>query len=569
MENAEIADVFAEIADLLEIQDGDPFRIRSYRNAARSVRDASTRMADLVADNGNLTDLPNIGQSTADKIREMVDTGSCRQLDDLRRKTPADLTSFLQVPGLGPRKTRALHDELGVTTLADLQQAAQDHRVRDVAGMGAKTEERILHGIENLQQHAGRVRLQEASEYVHTLGQHLDRIASIDQWAIAGSFRRRRETVGDLDVLIDASARARAADALTQHPSVDDVVSKGTDKVRVRLRNGLAVDFLFFNKREFGSALLYFTGSKAHNIKIRKRAQASDWKLNEHGLFDGRQRLAGKTEQDVYKKLKLTWVPPELREDRGEVEAAEADKLPRLIAQDDIRGDLHAHTTASDGHHSIKEMAQAAQERGYEYLALTDHSKAVHVANGLDEKRLRKHADQIRAVNSSLTNFRLLAGVEVDILKSGRLDLDADLLAELDWVNASVHSQFELSEKKMTERLLKAIRSGVIHCLSHPLGRQIGSRAPIQFDMDQIFQACHEENVCLEINAYPDRLDLPDIHCQHAREAGVKIVISTDAHKIGDLDFMQYGIGVARRGWLERRDVLNTVTADTLLKRTE
>ncbi len=569
MENAEIADVLDEIADLLEIQEADQFRVRSYRNAARSVRDASERLADLVADGRDLSKLPNIGNSTAENIRELVEDGTCQRLADLRQQTPAELTDFLNVPGLGPKKAKALHDELGVATIDELKEAAQQNKVRDVSGMGAKTEQRILQGIENLKQHAGRIRLKEAQAYVHALGAHLDDISQIRNWQVAGSYRRRKESIGDLDVIIQATDREKTADQLTEHETVADVISKGTDKVRVRLRNGLAVDFLFFEAQAFGSALLYFTGSKAHNIALRKRAQGNDWKLNERGLFDGRKRLAGETEKEVYKKLDLPWIPPELREDRGEIDAARNDKLPRLIELDDIRGDLHAHTRASDGQHTIETMARAAQDKGYDYLAITDHSKAVRVANGLDEERLRKHVDDIRAVNSKLDEFRLLAGVEVDILEDGRLDLDEDLLAGLDWVNASVHSRFELPKDKMTERVVRAIESGVVNCIAHPLGRQLGSRAEIALDLDKVFAACTENGVCLEINAYPDRLDLPDIHCQRAKEAGVEIVISTDAHKTDDLDFMQFGIDVARRGWLEKKDIVNTVTARTLEKRTD
>lgn len=566
MENAEIAAALDEIADLLEIQEANPFRVRSYRSAARTVRDASQRMADLVEENGQLADLPNIGDSTADKIRELVERGTCKRLEDLRKKSPGQLTELLEIPGLGPKKVKALSDELGVQSRADLKEAAEEGQVRAVPGMGPKTERQILHNIENLEQQSGRLGVKEAAEYATSLGRHLDQIDGIAAWQVAGSYRRKKETIGDLDVLIQAADREAVADELTQYEAVASVVNKGTDKVRVRLRNGLAVDFLFFEERAFGSALMYFTGSKAHNIVLRKRARERDWKLNEHGLFDGRKRLAGKTEKEIYDKLGLALVPPELREDRGEVEAAEENNLPKLIELDDIRGDLHAHTTASDGSASIADMAQATRDHGYAYLALTDHSKAVRVANGLDEDRLRKHADEIRAVADDLKGFRLLAGVEVDILKSGALDLAEDVLAELDWVNASVHSHFGLSKKKMTTRVVKAIRSGVVNCVAHPLGRQIGAREPIKIDMDAVLAACVDHNVFLEINAYPDRLDLPDVYCQRAKEAGVPIVISTDAHKPGDLNFMRFGVSMARRGWLEKKDVVNTVAASTLNK---
>lgn len=566
MENAQIAAALDEIADLLEIREANQFRIRAYRDAARTVRDLSERLADRVANDSDLSRLPNIGKSTADKIRELVQTGTCKRLEELRTESAGELTELLEVPGLGPKKVKALHAELGVENLNELKQAAENEQVREVEGMGPKTERAILEGIEHLQEHAGRIRLKEAAEYVELLGRHLDNIDGIDNWQIAGSFRRQKETVGDLDVVVQAADRGQVADRIADHESVADVIGKGHDKVRVRLANGLNVDFLFFEQPEFGSAMLYFTGSKAHNIKLRKWAREKDRKLNEHGLFKGKKRLAGETEQSVYRKFGLPWIPPELREDRGEIEAACKDQLPTLLELDDIRGDLHAHTNESDGSQTIDEMAQAAIDRGYDYLALTDHSKAVHVANGLDEDRLRKHADRIRAAGSELSNFTLLAGVEVDIMKRGDLDLDDKILADLDWVNASIHSHFRLSQKDMTERVLAAIRSGVVHCIGHPLGRQIGTREPIQLDLDRIFEACVEHNVCLEINSYPDRLDLPDIHCQRAREAGVKFVISTDAHKIDDLAFICFGVSVARRGWLEKKDVLNTSTIRTLRK---
>ncbi len=566
MENAEIANVLKEIADLLELQEGNAFRVRSYRSAARTVRDSSRRMADLVEEGEDLSALPNIGASTAEKIREMVKRGTCKRVEQLRNKAPTELTELLHIPGLGAKKVKLLHDELGVTNAAELKEAAEKQQVRALPDMGAKTEARILEGIANQARYTGRIRLQEADEYAAAIGRHLDEIKSVQQWQIAGSFRRRKETIGDLDVLIRASKRQTAADAITEHESVAEVISKGKDKVRVRLRNGLAVDFLFFNQEAFGSALLYFTGSKAHNIALRKRARKRHWKLSEHGLFSGRKRIAGASEKEVYGKLKMPLIPPELREDRGEVEAAEDDALPKLIEAGDLRGDLHCHTTATDGKESIKAMAEAAKAHGHDYLAITDHSRAVRVVNGLTADRLRRQADKVRKINDEMKGFDLLAGIEVDILKDGRLDLPEKVLADLDWVNASVHSYFNLTRKQMTERLVTAIRSGVVNCVAHPLGRRIGERESVNLDFDAVLEACADSGVCLEINANPARLDLPDNYCQRAKQAGVKIVISTDAHKSGDLAFLSYGVGVARRGWLEKKDILNTVTAKTLRK---
>jgi len=567
MENAEIAAVFEEIADVLEIQGENPFRVRSYRNAARTLRDLSERVVDLVDQQKDLSKLPNVGESISRQIHQILKRGTSKRLESLRKKVPEELPELMRVPGLGPKKVKLIYDALGVHTLGELKEAAESGRLRELEGMGEKTEEKILRGVETVQRHGGRVRLKEAAEYARTLGHHLDEIADLKRWELAGSLRRRKETIGDLDILVETDHPRRFGNQIGKDDLVAEVVSKGEDKIQVRLRNGLNVDFRMFERKQFGSALMYFTGSKAHNIALRKRAQKRGWKLNEYGLFNGKKRLAGKTEEEVYKKLGLAWVPPELREERGEVKAAEKSRLPQLVELDDIHGDLHAHTKATDGKNTIEEMAKGARERGYEYLAITDHSKAVTVAKGLDEDRLRKHSDDVRNVGQSIKNFALLAGVEVDILKNGDLDLDEDVLAELDWVNGAVHSHFDLSKKRMTERLLAAIRSGVVDCLAHPFGRMFGSREPIQFDIDRVFEACRDHDVCLEINAYPDRLDLPDIYCQRAKEAGVDIVISTDAHKVSDLDFMRYGVSVARRGWLEKRDIVNTTTRRSLRKR--
>ncbi len=567
MENAQVADVLDEIADLLELKDANEFRIRSYRSAARKIRGMSQRLEDLVEQDKDLTEISGIGESMADRIPDILDTGTCKRLKDLRDEVPAELTQIMKVPGLGPRKAMKLHEELGVGSLDELKKACEEHKVRDVEGMGEKTEQKILDGIEMLSDTVGRVLYQEAEQHVRTLRRQLDDCDAVQRWEIAGSFRRRKETVGDLDILVRASDRKKAAEAIAEFDGIDDVIQKGKEKVSVRLSGGLQVDFRFFKKEAFGAALLYFTGSKAHNIALRRIAQDNDWKLNEYGLFKEDNLLAGKDEKSVYHRLSLAWVPPEMREDRGEVDLAADDDLPDLIELDDIRGDLQCHTTASDGENTIRKMAQTARDRGYSYLAITDHSQAVRVAQGLDESDLRKHADAIRKADNDMDRFWLLAGVEVDILKSGKLDLKEKVLDEMDWVVASVHSYFDLDEKQMTDRLIKAVESGVVHVLGHPLGREIGKRSAISVNLDRLFEACVENDVALEVNAQPDRLDLPDVHCQAAREAGVKFTISTDAHKLENLAWMRYGIDAARRGWLTKKDVLNTATLKQLRKR--
>ena len=567
MENSEVATVFDEIADILEIQDENAFRIRSYRNGARAIRDLPERVADLVAAGKVLMDLPGIGKSLSEKIHEILETGTCRTLEDLKKKVPAHLTDLLDVKGLGAKRAKVLHDKLDIADLEGLKQAAEEGKLRDLPGFGEKTEQNILKGLKTIEAEAGRISIQDASEQVAAIGRHLAGVKSITRWETAGSFRRRRETIGDLDILVEASDREKAIEGILEYGPVADVLARGEEKVFVRLASGLEVDFRFFDAAAFGAAQMYFTGSKAHNIAVRKRAQRRKWKLNEYGLFRGKRRIAGKTEEEVYGKFKLPWIPPELREDRGEVEAAEKGNLPTLVERKDIKGDLHIHTDATDGHGTIEEMVQGAKDRGYRYLAITDHSQAITVAHGLDPRRLKEHAERIRKIAARQKGFLLLAGIEVDILKGGRLDLPEKALAGLDWVVASIHSYFDLPEAKMTERLLAAVRSGVVHCLGHPFGRYIGSRDPIQFDVDRVFDACREHGVLLEINAHPVRLDLPDIYCKRAKEMGLAMVISTDAHRVSELDLMEYGIGVARRGWLEKKDVLNTLSASALRKR--
>jgi DNA polymerase (family 10) len=567
VENAHIAAILDEIADLIELKGGNQFRVRSYRDAARTVRGMSRRIEDLIENDGDLSDLANIGEGTAEKIGEIVETGTCDRLEELRQDVPEELTELLDLPDVGPRTAMQLHQELGVDSLEQLKKACEEHKVRELDGLGEKTEEKILQGIEMLSNIAGRSDLKAATERVESLRRHLDAIDGINRWVVAGSFRRRKETVGDLDVLIDATDRDAVTEQLMKNESIADVVTKGSERVTVRLSDGLQIDFRFFEAAAFGSAMLYFTGSKAHNTKLRSIAQDNGWKLNEYGLFKGDNRLAAKTEESVYQRLNLAWVPPELREDRGEIEAAQNGNLPDLIEVKHLRGDLHCHTTATDGADSIEAMAKAARDRGYDYLAITDHSKAVTVAGGLDNDDTRRHADEVRKVDEKLGDFMLLAGIEVDILKSGKLDLDEDLLADLDWVIASVHSSFDLSEKEMTNRLLKAIQSDVIHCIGHPFGRMIGKRDPMRFDVEAVFDACVDHGVRLEINAQPHRLDLPDFHCQRAVEAGMGLTISTDAHKASDLELIDFGVSVARRGWIEKADVLNTATRKSLSRR--
>lgn len=561
MENVHVAGVFDEIADLLELDQDDEFRVRAYRSAARTIRNLPQRLEELAEAGEDLAEIPDIGERSAAKIHEILATGTCERLQELRDQVPAGLVELMRIPQLGPKTVMRLHRELAIEDLDDLQSAAEAGEIRELEGLGEKTEQAVLAGVERVRSGRGRLLLQEAAHLATSLAQQLDEIATITRWQLAGSYRRRRDTIGDLDLVVQASDRQEASDAIIEAADVDEVLGRGRERLALRLSDDVQVDIRFVEEASFGAALLYFTGSKPHTIALRKLALERTWKLNEYGLFKADRRLAGATEASVYHRLNLPWIPPELREQRGELEAAGDDALPELVEYDRIRGDLHVHTDATDGSASIRAMADAARERGYDYLAITDHSKHVSVANGLDDAEVREHAQRIREVNEELDDLWLMAGVEVDILADGALDLHHETLEGLDWVVASVHSGFDLSERAMTERLVAAVESGLVHCLGHPTTRRLRKRDPVAFDVDRLFAACAEHGVFLEINAQPDRMDLPDSFCQRAKHVGVRFSIATDAHRPEDLDRMRFGVDVARRGWLERQDVLNAWAA--------
>lgn len=557
MENEQIAENLEYIADLLELDEANAFKVRSYREAARSVRQHGARLSEMISQDEDLTDLPRVGDSIARDIEELVEKNTCERLEALKERQPAALPKLMKIRQLGPKTAEYLYRELGIESIDDLKEACEAHKIRELSGFGEKTEERLLRGIQDHAEAAGRFLRDVAQSKAASLSEYLESIDEIERHSIAGSFRRCKETVGDLDVLVQATDRKKALEAIMDHEAVESELSRGEEKASVRLSGGIRVDFRFFEEENFGAAMLYFTGSKEHSVRLRKRAKKNDWTLNEYGLFKGDHCLAAKTEEGIYKRLGLAWIPPELREDRGELEAADDDDLPELVSLEDIRGDLHCHTRETDGKHSLRQMLDAAEDRGYDYVAITDHSQNVRVAEGMDEDRTEKHAERIRKA-AAQRDILVLAGVEVDILEDGRLDLDEDVLQGLDWVVASIHSKFDLEEEAMTDRLLRAIESGVIHCIGHPFCRQIKHRGPIDFDVPRILKACAENDVFLEINANPERLDLPDTVCKQAKEAGVKMVISTDAHQKGGLRNMPFGVEVARRGWLTRDDVVNT-----------
>ena len=564
--NADIADIFNQIADLLEIESANPFRIRAYRNAARLLQGMGQETSAYLKQGKDLTELPGIGKDLAAKIQEILDTGTCQALEKLRKQTPAGLTDLLHIPGLGPKRVHALYHELDVHTPEQLLRAAKDGRVRALPGFGAKTEQSIIADIEAHVQQKQRIKLVTAAQYAVPLVTYLKKVHGVEEVVVAGSYRRRKETVGDLDILVSTAKSDKVMQAFVSYDEVRDVLAKGTTRSTVLLRSGLQVDLRVVGKESFGAALYYFTGSKAHNIAVRRRAQQRKLKINEYGVYKGDKQIAGATEESVFKSIGLPWIPPELRENTGEIEAAEKNQLPKLVELKDLRGDLHAHSKATDGHNTIKEMAQAAREFGFEYLAITEHSRHLTVAHGLDEKRLLKQLEEIDKLNEKLQGITLLKGIELDILEDGQLDLPDKVLAKLDLVVGAVHSKFHLSRAKQTERILRAMDHPHFTILAHPTGRLLETRDAYDVDMPRIIRHARERGCYLELNAQPDRLDLLDTYCHMAKAEGVLISVNSDAHSVNDFDNLEYGIGQARRGWLEKEDILNTRSFSQLRK---
>ena len=556
--NADIAAIFEEIADRLEIQGANPFRIRAYRNAARTLGELPQEARALLEKDDDLTRLPGIGDDLAAKVREILTTGRSSLLERLRRELPPAVTELLQIPGLGPKRVRTLYHDLEVQTAEQLYRAARDGRIRALPGFGEKTELNILQAVEAHVSQTRRFKLAVAAQYADALAAHLKAVPGVGQVTVAGSFRRMRETVGDLDILVTAAPDSPVMQRFTAYDEVGEVLSAGTTRASAVLKSGIQVDLRVVDAASYGAALQYFTGSKAHNIAIRRIAQKLGLKVNEYGVFRGDVRVAGADEDAVYRAVGLPWIPPEMREDRGEIEAAHAGRLPRLVELADLRGDLHAHTRATDGHDSVQEMAEAARAMGLEYLAITEHSRRLTVAHGLDPLRLARQGEEIDRVNAGLSGITLLKGVEVDILEDGSLDLPDEALGRLDLVIGAVHSRFHLSRAKQTERILRAMDHPHFTMLAHPSGRLLEQREPYDVDMLRIIRHARQRGCFLELNAHPERLDLLDSHCQMAKEEGVLVSVNSDAHSRFDFANLRYGVGQARRGWLEKDDVLNT-----------
>lgn len=558
MTNADISAVFEEIADLLEFTGANPFRVRAYRNGARAIHDLGEPVERIVADGArSLTDLEGIGKDLAEKVQGLIQTGSVPLLEELRSQVPASVLAMLRVPGLGPKKAAVLFKELNVATLDQLQAACEEHRVQQLKGFGAKTEQTILAGLSIAQQADERIYWAEADEHVRALVKHLGDCPGVKQIEPAGSYRRGRETVGDLDLLVDSDDANAVMDRLASFPDVADAIARGGTKMSVRLRRGLQVDLRVVPSESFGAALQYFTGSKDHNVEVRGRAKDLGLKVNEYGVYQGETQIAGRTEQDVYAALGLPWFPPELREARQEFAWAAAGELPKLIELGDLRGDLHMHTTESDGSATLEQMVAAAQARGLTYIAITDHSKRVTMANGLDGRRLLQQWRAIDALNAKLTDFTVLKGVEVDILEKGGLDIEDEVLAAADWVVASVHYGQNQPRAQITQRILDALENPYVSAIAHPTGRLLNRRKPYDVDLDAVFRQARACGKLMELNANPARLDLDDLACAQAKQHGIPIVISTDAHSPEGLDVMRYGILQARRAGLTAADVAN------------
>lgn len=561
MKNAEVARFFADLADLLEIQGANPFRVRAYRNAARTIESLTDSVSDLARDpERDLDDLPGIGKDLASKIVTIVETGGLPMLEELREKIPPGVVDMLRLPNLGPKKVAALHEELGVNTLEELKQAAEDGRVAELRGFGKKTEDAILETIDQVATTEQRFSLAVAKSEADEIVADLLELESVKQASVAGSCRRLKETVGDLDILATSTDSAEAMDRLASHERVDKVLARGETKQRVRLLSGIEMDLRVVPEESYGAAMQYFTGSKEHNIVIRRRAQDRGLKLNEYGIFKGDKAVASRTEEEVYQAVDLPWIPPELRENRGEIEQAEGGNLPKLVELKDIKGDLHMHTTATDGRASIVEMAEGAKARGLKYIAITDHSKRVSMANGLDADRLRQHWKAIDKARGKVSGIEILCGIECDILEDATMDLDDEVLSEADWVVAVLHYGLKQPREQINKRLLAAIRCPYVCAIGHPTGRLIPKRPGADVGFEDVFKAAADYGVMMEINAHPSRLDLDDVHARAACDRGIPIVIDTDAHSVNGLDVMQYGIYQARRAGLEKKDVANTRT---------
>ncbi len=565
MKNKAIAQILAEISILVEVAEEEPYKARAYSRAARSIRNLGEDI-EAIAARGELTEIPGVGKGIAKKIESYLETGSIDELDRLHKKVPINVRELEAIPGVGPKTIKLLYDELKVVGLDSLENAARAGEISGLKGMGEKTVSQILEGIELVRSGLNRTLLADALAAAERMSTHLTSHARISQLTIAGSIRRRRETIGDVDILVDADDWESTVEAFISLDDVDDVIVRGTTKTSVRLKTGLQMDLRLLPSESYGAGLQYFTGSVDHNVKLRSIARKKGLKLNEYGLFEDEKRIAGEIEEDIYKELGLDFILPELRENTGEIEAAQSGQLPDIIDTDDIRGDLHGHTDQSDGVNTIEEMLIAAGTLNYEYYCVSDHTKSLTIANGMGEDEVMMRIEEIDALNASgHWNMRILKGAEVDILENGELDLDDEVLEKLDIVTASIHSRMKDSKEKMTDRVCTALENPNVHVLGHPTGRLLLKRPEYEIDLDAVFEVAKRSNVIMELNAHPMRLDLNAGNLRKATSLGLKIVINTDAHRTDELQNMRYGVFQARRGWVTKDDVVNTYPLEELM----
>jgi DNA polymerase (family 10) len=564
MRNQEIAGILREISEILEIKGENPFRIRAYQRAAQNIENLAQDIGDIVASD-ELERIPGIGKDMAIKITEILKTGTLKQLEELKREIPPSLVGFLAIPGLGPKTAKLLFEELGIRDIDELEKMAQDHGLQELHGIRRKTEENILKGIEILRQGQERIPLGTAKPLSERIVGRLERSSPVERISVAGSVRRQRETIRDIDILVVSPEPEKIMDAFVGFPEVIEVTERGATKSSVRTSEGIQVDLRVLESRSYGAALCYFTGSKAHNIRIRELAVRRDLKVNEYGVFQGDRWIAGREEEDVYGALDLPCIPPELREDRGEVEAAQDGLLPRLVERSDIQGDLHVHSKYSDGTATPSEIAERGRRMGLRWVGICDHSPSLKIARGTATDQLKRKTEEIQSWNEGNGDIKLLCGTEVDILSDGRLDYPDEVLADLDLVIAAIHTGLKQDEESITQRMISAMENPYVHGIAHPTGRVFGERDPYSVDMERLLESARRTNTFLEINAYPKRLDLNDVYCRSARKRGIRLGIGTDAHILDQMEYMNLGLSVARRGWLEMQDVLNTLSFDELM----
>ena len=565
MKNKELADLFGRMADILEFKGENPFKISAYRRASRILGDL-TQDIEEIAESGKLRSVPGIGEGMAEKIGEYLKTGKVSKYEEVKKGVSDELIAIMDIPGMGPKTLSMLHKEKGIRNLSQLEKSVEDGSLMGLPGIGEKKIENIKRGIQLLRQSKGRMHLGIAFPLAKRIVEALRERTGFKKIEWAGSLRRMKQDIGDIDILATGSNKEKILDTFTHLPEVKEVLAAGGTKASVIVEGGTQIDLRVVEEDSYGAALQYFTGSKGHNVHLRGIAKAKGIKINEYGIFKGEKKLGGKEEKEIYHALRMAWIEPELREDRGEIEASLEGHLPTLLQESDIKGDLHVHSKWSDGTSSVEEVARAAQKRGYQYVAICDHTKSLRIAHGLDESRRLEQIEEIDNVNKSLRGFRVLKGAEVDILPDGRLDLSDKVLEKLDVVVVAVHSAFKQGKERMTRRIIEALKNPFTHILAHPSGRLLGARDPYEVEIEEVMKAAKKYGKALEINAYSERLDLDDIHCRKAKEMGIRLSIGTDAHHLDQMWMIGLGVAVARRGWLETKDVINTLSLREMVK---